>query len=105
MTTFLDFLLSPFKAFFWLLSIPVRIFTFVVTKIKTKNYDPERAVCPGCGFRGDSGTNKKTCRINHVAVEGAERAMNEHICFRCSAKYYTKLFKPAVQWIGLELRK
>ena len=93
-----DFFLFPFKIVFVVLSWPIRIFTWIVLKCK-KDYDPERLTCPGCGFRGDSGTNGKTCTVTHRKVESMEKACNEHRCYRCDALYYTKLFKDAKDWI------
>ena len=98
-----NILLFPFgmiiRVIVWLLTLPIKVFTWLIVKIRTRNYDPEKRICPGCGFRGDSGTNGKVCSIKHTATQGPERAANEHSCFRCGATYYSKLFIEADKWI------
>jgi hypothetical protein len=84
----------------YLLILPVKAFTWIVTKVKTRRYDPEKRVCPGCGFRGDKGTDYKTCSIKIKQTSGIERYSLEHNCFRCSAVHYSPLFTPADKWIA-----
>lgn len=62
-------------------------------------YDPEKDVCPSCGFRGDSGTAGKSCTIRFVRTLGSEKGAIEHTCLRDGAVFYTKLFKRAEDWL------
>lgn len=89
--------LRPVEYPFWILSLPIRIFTAIVILLKPK-YDPEKDVCPGCGFRGDSGTAGKTCRIEVTRVMNVEKLALRHKCFRCSAEFYTPVFRKASDW-------
>lgn len=93
---FLVILASPI----YLLILPVKAFTWAVVAIKTHRYDPEKRMCVACGFKGDSGTDGKSCRIAFVVTSGIERAAIQHICFRCGCdKQFSKLVVPADKWI------
>lgn len=96
----MDYVLAPIVWISWILSLPIRGITWIVVKIRTKKYDPEKVPCPGCGYQGEEGSNWKTCNIQHAKTEGPERAANKHICLRCSAGYFTALVVPADKWIG-----
>jgi ribosomal protein L37E len=84
----------------WVIALPIRIFTWVVVKIRVRTYDPEKVVCPACGFRGDSGTSGRTCRVKFIETAGSEKAALQHICFRCgNDKWASKLYAPAEKWM------
>lgn len=85
---------------FWLIGLPIRAAAWTITSVRAKMYDPEKAICPGCGFRGDRGTAKKTCIIKFVRTETAEKASIQHTCLRCSAPFFSKIFLPAEKWIS-----
>jgi hypothetical protein len=94
-----DFFLAPFKAVALVLSLPVRGFTWVAVRLK-KPYDPERTVCPGCGFRGDDGTGGKSCTVIFIRTRGIEKAALQCRCLRCGCPdFYVKLFLPADKWL------
>lgn len=93
-------LYTPITLLGWLLIQPLNLFTHTVAYVKAKQYDIEKTQCPGCGFRGDSGTNLKVCTVEHKATRGHERAANEHVCIRCRAIYYSALVTPADKWIA-----
>lgn len=98
-----DVILFPVSIIAWLLAKPVQAFTWAVVKIKTHRYDPEKRVCPGCGFKGDSGTNGKTCRVEFTRTAGPERAGIRHTCFRCGCdKHISPLFRKAAEWLPQE---
>lgn len=86
------------------ISLPVNLLAFVLEKIRWHRYDPEKVICPGCGFRGDSGTNGKTCRIRFIAFgSGFEenQAGIQHTCFRCgNDRWYSQTFVAAEKWIA-----
>lgn len=93
----LNFTLAPLKFLFWILSLPLRLFAVIVNKMKV--YNPEKLTCPGCGFKGDSGTGSKSCRIRLVGVKGStQEVMLRHTCFRCDASFYTKTFVNSKEW-------
>ena len=84
----------------FILALPIRMFTWVVVKIKTHNYDPEKIVCPACGFKGDSGTDGKSCMIRFVKTVGNERGAIQHQCFRCGCQeIHSNLFVRADKWL------
>lgn len=87
----IDNLLFPVKVIAWILSLPVRGFTWVALRF-SKPYDPETAICPGCGYMGEKGSNYKTCRITCVATTGVEKASLESDCLRCSCIFYQPVF-------------
>jgi hypothetical protein len=88
---------SPLTLIVWLLSLPIRLFTFIVTRIRV--YNPEKDICPACGFKGDSGTGGKSCLVTCTPVTSTERVALQHICFRCTAHYYTPVLTKAVKWM------
>jgi len=97
----LDVIFSPISVLAWLLALPVKAFTWAVVKMRTRRYDPEKEICPACGFKGDSGTNWKSCRIEFVRTAGSERAAIQHFCFKCGCdKHYSKLRMPAEKWMA-----
>jgi hypothetical protein len=91
-----DIIFAPVGWIAWILSLPVEIFSFIVKKVR-KPYDPEREVCYACGFKGDAGTDRKSCVIwFDDSVQGGPAL--RHDCFRCGARHWTKLFVPAGKW-------
>jgi hypothetical protein len=95
-----SFLLFPITAIAWLLAKPIQVFTWVIVKVKTHTYDPEKVICPACGFKGDSGTGGKSCWIRFMPTKEKERFAIQHICFRCGCdKYFSNLAKKADNWI------
>ena len=96
----LGVIFSPITVLAWLLSLPIRAFTWIVITVKTRRYDPEKRVCPACGFRGDSGTDGKTCRVEFVDTTGPERAGLQHFCFKCGCdRHISPLFLKADAWL------
>lgn len=93
----LNFTFAPLRFIFWLLALPLRLLAYIIRHLKA--YDPERLVCPACGFKGDSGTGKKSCRIKLVGVRGGvQEVMLRHTCFRCDASFYTKTVADSREW-------
>lgn len=90
---------NPISWISWILALPIRGLAAIISFIRERNYDPEEAICPACGFRGDDGTAGKTCRIHFVATSGIERGAIQHTCFRCNADYFSHLFRPAEHWL------
>lgn len=76
----------------WLLSLPIRFLDIVIRWIRRRRYDPERVMCPACGFKGDKNTGKISCRLNFIRTGGNERAALQHICLRCGCDFYTTNF-------------
>ena len=96
-----DSLFVPIRAVAWFVAIPIQFATWVVTTIKRRTYDPEKIVCPSCGFRGDSGTNGKTCTVRFIQVQGGDGYALQHTCFRCGCdKIYTKLYYSSSRWMN-----
>lgn len=97
----LTILYSPVYTFFWLLSRVVIAFSGIVTliKVRIKPYNPEKLTCPGCGYKGEKGSDWRTCTVAHVQVEEPKRGMNQHTCLRCQAKFLTDLFSPGREWL------
>lgn len=94
----LGVIITPFT---WLIALPIRAFAWFVTTIRTRRYDPEKLVCPACGFKGDSGTNNKSCRIQFTPTTGNERAAIQHFCFRCGCdKIFSRVLVPADKWMA-----
>lgn len=96
----LDFLFIPVKLLSWLVALPIRFMAWMIDLLKTRNYDPEKVICPGCGYKGEKGSSWKTCRIEFKRTSGPERASLEHSCFRCGALFYSKLFTPVEKWFN-----
>jgi hypothetical protein len=94
----IDYVFSPLRLVFWILSVPLRVTSWTVKKVRARTYNPEKDICPGCGFRGDGGTAGKTCRVTFRETDGPDRGNLEHECFRCSALFYTKTIKPVETW-------
>ena len=95
-----DTLLAPLRWIAVILALPINFVASITEIVRKRRYNPEKVVCPGCGFKGDNGTDNKTCRIAHTLTGGPEKAVNEHTCFRCGALYYTSLFLPAEKWLA-----
>lgn len=94
---------SPIALVAWLLAQPIKAFSWVVIKIRTRRYDPEKIQCPACGFRGDSGTGGKAARVVFAKTNGNERAALQHFCFRCGCdKLYSPLVTKADKWMAKE---
>jgi len=99
-------LYSPLTLIFWILAQPVRAFTWAVVSVRSRRYDPTKRVMPCCGFKGDSGTDGKSCRIEFTPTAGPERAGIKHICFRCGCdKHISPLFYKADAWLPREIVK
>ena len=95
--TGLGYVIAPLA---WIVAFPFRLFTWFVTKLKTRAYDPEKMVCPACGFKGDDGTNGKSCAVRFVRTKNNDRANIQHHCFRCGCdEIFSKLFSPADKWL------
>lgn len=87
----------------WIIALPLNIFTSFVTWLRIKRYDPEKIVMPCCGFKGDDRANGATCWIKFKRIEGAQRGVIQHTCFRCGcSEVYTKLAYPGDKWLSLE---
>lgn len=93
-----DNVLSPFRALFWILALPVRLFTYINRKFKV--YDPEKTVCPACGYRGEKGSSYRSCTVRFIRTSGAEKAALMCTCLRCQCKYATGVFNKNVDsWL------
>jgi hypothetical protein len=95
---------NPITILAWILALPVRLLAFIVLTVRARRYDPEKLVCPCCGFRGDSGTNHKTCRVEFRETVSKEQGHLEHTCFRCHAPFYTNTLRPVEEWHGVTLQ-
>lgn len=82
-----------------ILSLPIRLLSWFILRVRTRRYDPEKTVCPACGFRGDNGTARKACSVHVVKTSGAERVALCHTCFRCGADYFSAVLIPAEKWL------
>lgn len=82
-----------------LLALPVKWFANYTTKRRLRKFDPEIAVCPACGYRGDERSDDKALKIKFKRTRGPEQAALECICYRCGADSYAPLFKPAKDWL------
>ena len=91
-------------AVFWTLALPIRTTAWIILTIRRRRYNPEKVLCPGCGYRGEEGSNYKTCRIEFTPTTGPELAAIKHECLRCSAPYFTPLFRPGKDWITTPLQ-
>lgn len=70
-------------------------------KVRVRLYDPEKITCPACGFKGDAGTNGKSCNIKFVRTMGNEKAAIQHICFRCGCdEIFSHVYVPADKWLS-----
>lgn len=83
----------------WVVALPLRATAWIIVSIRARLYDPEKVVCPACCYRGDSGTNNKTCTIKFVRTSTQEKGAIEHTCLRCSANFYSKIFLEADKWL------
>jgi predicted RNA-binding Zn-ribbon protein involved in translation (DUF1610 family) len=84
----------------WILALPIQILAFVISWVRASKYNPEKITCPACGFRGDSGTNGKSCTVTFVRVVEKEKAALRHTCFRCGCnEIYSSLTYPANNWL------
>lgn len=88
---------SPVTIISWILAQPIRLFGYIVKKVRV--YNPEKDVCPACGFKGDSGTGGKSCLVSCVKTTGPEKAALQHICFRCTAQFHTPIVVKAEKWL------
>ena len=93
-----DTLLFPIKALVWLVALPIRLFAYIIKSLR--RYDPEKTVCPACGYRGEYSTNYRSCTIRFIRTTGNEKGALKCTCFRCQCDYATKLFAPAEQWLS-----
>lgn len=94
--TTVDIIFAPVRVIVWIIALPIRLFTWIIAHSRTP-YNPEKDICPGCGFRGDDGGN--TCRIQTVRTTGTEKAMIAHECLRCSAVFHTPCFRKPEEWM------
>jgi hypothetical protein len=88
----------------WGLALPIRATAWTILTIRRRRYDPEKVICPGCGYKGEKGSNYKTCQIQFTYTTGPELAMIQHSCLRCSAPFFSHLFRPAKGWVGITLQ-
>lgn len=88
----------------WVFSLPIRVAAWSILTIRRRRYDPEKVVCPGCGYRGERGSSYKTCQIQFTPTNGPEQAAIGHSCLRCNAPYFTPLFRPAKDWINISFQ-
>ena len=88
---------SPITIIAWLLSLPVHLFARVVKSLRV--YNPEKDLCPACGFKGDSGTGRKSCVVTCTQTTGPEKVALQHICLRCTAQFYTPVLIKADKWL------
>jgi hypothetical protein len=98
----LEFIFFPLRVISWILALPIDLISWMISTVRLKRYNPEKVICPGCGYRGERGSGGKTCRIRFTMTTGLERAHIEHTCFRCGAAFYTNLFLPADKWVVSE---
>lgn len=85
----------------WISSIlasPINLLTSIVLKIRLRKYSPEKRPCPACGFRGDSGTYGKSCKVECIDTAGQERKALKHTCFVCGAEYASKTLQDPSKW-------
>lgn len=101
--TVAEYGLFPVRVIAWILSLPIRLATWVINLVRV--YDPEEAQCPSCGFTGDSGTGSKSCKIETIKTTGPEKAAIKHTCFRCSAEWASKTMLPADKWLLSEPKR
>ena len=94
---------SPLTWISWIISIPINLFSWVVEKVRI--YDPEKTLCPGCGFKGDKGTGGKSCTVKCTEVSDSVRYVLGHTCFRCGAHYFTPVLVKADLWAAKEQPK
>lgn len=100
MSETVDVILAPIGWLAWIISLPIRGTAWLVATIRASKYDPEKLICPGCGFRGDSGTGGKSCYVKFTRTMGNERAAIQHMCYRCGCEeIFTKLYVPAEKWL------
>lgn len=92
-----EILFAPLVGLAWILSLPIRMLAWGIAKVRTQTYNPEKAICPACGFKGDHGGN--SCIIRFTRTKEYKGAI-EHDCLRCGALYYSKLFLAAEKWIS-----
>ena len=90
----------PFRLILGFVEQGVKLLTVSIRFYQRRIYNPEKTICPACGFRGDSGTAKKVCTVTTVDTVGHERKALEHRCFRCSATYYSHILTPVEKWAG-----
>lgn len=91
----IDVIFAPVRWVAWILALPLRLLTWVIARCR-KPYDPEKAICPGCGYRGEKSGEHRTCRIQCVRTKGPEKLSLESSCFRCSAIFYQPVFRKDV---------
>lgn len=77
---------------FKILVSPLNFLSWLIETIRRKRYNPEKEVCPGCGYR--------QCTIKFVRTMGEEKAAIQHCCYRCGCdEFYTPLFRKAQGWL------
>lgn len=93
-----SYLLAPIRLVFWIISLPIRLIGWLASRIRA--YDPEKTICPACGFKGEKATAYRSCSIRFIRTEGPEKGALLCNCFRCQCTYSTKLFAPADKWLN-----
>lgn len=88
----------------WILALPLNLFASFLAWIKARRYDPEKIVCPACGFKGDDRANGYSCWIRFERVDEPNRGIIRHTCFRCGCnEIYSKPAYPVEKWLAKEL--
>jgi hypothetical protein len=88
----------------WTLALPIRGIAWTIITIRRRRYNPEKVLCPCCGYKGEKGSDYKTCIVEFTQTTGPEQAALKHSCLRCSAPFFTRTLLPASQWVGTTLQ-
>jgi len=97
------FLQETWLVLSWIFAFPIIVLNKSIRWVRKRRYDPEKTVCPACGFRGDNGTDRKSVTVRFVRTFGPEKAALKFTCFRCSCEFYTaQMFLPIDKWLPKE---
>lgn len=99
-STPVDYLSLVLGGISWVLALPLRGAARTVIYIRRRRYDPEKILCPACGYKGERSSNHRSCTITFTLISGKEKAAIKHTCLRCSAPFFSGLLYPADKWIG-----
>jgi hypothetical protein len=61
----------------WILSLPIQILASAITWIRARRYDPEKVMCPACGFKGY--TDKRTSTIKFTRDNGPRESSSSSL--------------------------